>query len=340
MSPSRFRRSALLSALTALLLGSASLLAQPLPNLEIEDGDQILFLGDSITQSGRYVALFEAYLWFEYPDLHLDIVNLGLGAETASGDSEPTHEYPRPDIHERIDRVLEATQPDVVVICYGMNDGIYHPFSEERFEAYQKGITSLIEKVKKEADQVVLMTPPPFDVVSSRMKNKPIPEGPDAVFTFQTPYEDYDQVLQKYGSWIKLQTEQTKVIVQMQSALNKFIRQQRDADPNFAYGDGVHPPTEGHLAMALALLKAFGEDRSRAEQVLYAMTNVSLFPEDRGSPPTELYKVIMERHNMLSAAYREHVGHTKPQKSKALPLEEAKEKASALEQDIRAVLAQ
>ena len=48
-----------------------------------------------------------------------------------------------------LDRVLARTKPDVVVLCYGMNDGIYYPFSEERFKKYQDGMTDVIDRVTK-----------------------------------------------------------------------------------------------------------------------------------------------------------------------------------------------
>ena len=34
---------------------------------------------------------------------------------------------PRPDLHERLERVLTQTKPDLVFARYGMNDGIYLP---------------------------------------------------------------------------------------------------------------------------------------------------------------------------------------------------------------------
>ena len=77
-----------------------------------------------------------------------ELINLGLPSETCSGLSEPDHPFPRPNVHERLDRVLQQTQPDVVVVCYGMNDGIYYPFSDDRLAAYQAGIRRIIEKAK------------------------------------------------------------------------------------------------------------------------------------------------------------------------------------------------
>ena len=93
------------------------------------------------------------------------MVGIGLSSETCSGLSEPDHPFPRPDVHERLDRALAKVRPDVVVACYGMNDGIYYPFGEDRFKAYQNGVNRLIEKVHATGAKLILLAPPPFDPV-------------------------------------------------------------------------------------------------------------------------------------------------------------------------------
>ncbi len=97
---------------------------------------RILFLGDSITHAGGYISIIEARLIANGVESRPESINLGLPSETCSGLSEPDHPFPRPDVHERLDRALAAAKADLVVACYGMNDGIYYPFSEERFAAY------------------------------------------------------------------------------------------------------------------------------------------------------------------------------------------------------------
>ncbi|HOY59180.1 MAG TPA: hypothetical protein PK640_13730, partial [Verrucomicrobiota bacterium] len=92
---------------------------------------RVVVLGDSITYGGGYVAGLEAYALTRHPDRQIEWLNLGLPSETVSGLSEPGHadgQFPRPDLHERLDRVLAQTKPDLVLACYGMNDGIYYPF--------------------------------------------------------------------------------------------------------------------------------------------------------------------------------------------------------------------
>ena len=97
--------------------------------------EKILFLGNSITYQGDYITYLETHLKLKHPNNQYQFINVGLSSETVSGLSEPNHakgRFPRPDLHERLDRILSKVQPDLVFACYGMNDGIYMPFNDER----------------------------------------------------------------------------------------------------------------------------------------------------------------------------------------------------------------
>ncbi|MBY0458558.1 MAG: SGNH/GDSL hydrolase family protein, partial [Gemmataceae bacterium] len=150
-------------------------------------GKRVVFLGDSNTQAGGYVGLTTYYLEKLYPKKDFDIIGLGLASETLSGLSEDGHaggQFPRPCLFERLDRLLEKARPEIVFACYGMNDGIYLPLDKDRTAAFQKGVTSLIEKCQKAgAKRVFLITPPIYD--------------------FQPKKDEfnYDAVLTEYARW-------------------------------------------------------------------------------------------------------------------------------------------
>ena len=60
---------------------------------------RVVFLGDSITYSGRFIDLVESFLRARNPALACSFLNLGLPSETVSGLSEPGHaggQFPRP----------------------------------------------------------------------------------------------------------------------------------------------------------------------------------------------------------------------------------------------------
>src|SRR4029078_11450793 len=128
----------------------------------LHSGDRVLFLGDSITNAGGYVQYVEAYLLTRFPEQHFQLINLGLSSEGVTGLSEPDHPFPRPNVHERLQRALDKVHPTVVVACYGMNAGIYSPFDAERFGRYQAAIGELREKVRRAGARLTLITPPPF----------------------------------------------------------------------------------------------------------------------------------------------------------------------------------
>src|SRR5688572_32533904 len=127
---------------------------------------RVLILGDSITHSGQYVEFIEAYFVTRFPGRRVEFMNVGLPSETVSGLSEPGHaggQFPRPDLHERLKRVLEKTKPDLVIACYGMNDGIYLPFSEERLGDFTNGLVRLRKSVAAAGAKIIHVTPPTFD---------------------------------------------------------------------------------------------------------------------------------------------------------------------------------
>jgi hypothetical protein len=82
----------------------------------LEGKKTILILGDSITQAGDYVMNFDAWLVKKCPARRFVVINAGVGSETVSGLSEENHaggRFPRPDLHERLDRVLAKTKPEL-----------------------------------------------------------------------------------------------------------------------------------------------------------------------------------------------------------------------------------
>src|SRR4051812_21443098 len=138
----------------ALAVSLSSALAVPLAAQDAEAlaGMRVVFLGDSNTQAGGYVAFTTYYLEKLYPKKDFDVIGLGLASETLSGLSEDGHaggKFPRPCLFERLERLLEKAKPEIVFACYGMNDGIYLPLDKERVAAFRKGVTRLIEQCRR-----------------------------------------------------------------------------------------------------------------------------------------------------------------------------------------------
>ncbi len=310
MFPFQLRRRSLaftfIMAFTALPLVAEEPLFRP--------DQRIVFVGDSITFAGGYIDLIDAYLAATRPGEQYELINLGLPSETVSGLSEPYHPFPRPDVHERLGRLLTKMKPAVVVACYGMNDGIYHPASEERFTRYQAGIDKLVKRCNEAGAKVILVTPPPFDPLAN-------PKGLVAAdaneFGYRDIYKNYDaEVIAPYAKWIVERggRQDVAAVVDIHTPINKHLAAKRKQDPKYTMsGDGVHVNDDGHSAIAKALMQGLGYKDFQEVKV-----------------DEKFLKLVRERQQLLRDAWLSEVGHKRPRVKAGLSLEEAEEKAAGL----------
>ncbi len=311
--------------LPLVLLMSCLLVQAADPQPLIQDGDRVVFLGDSNTYAGKYIAHIHAnFLAAEQLSSNapkrVEILNLGLSSETASGLSEPDHPFPRPCVLDRIDRALKLAKPDVVFVCYGINDAIYYPFDEERFAAFKSGIQTIVKKTKAAGAKIVLITPPPFDALPLKPAKKLRPLGAEK-FAWFAPYENYDDVMAKYAEWER-GLKQVDLLIDLHKLTHAKLSAERERDPNFTFAkDGVHYNEAGHRFAADAIL---GE--------LDLVTPAQLNPR--------ALAVIVKRQNLLRDAWLTHVGHKRPGVKKGLPLNEADEKAADLWEQLSSTLAE
>lgn len=280
---------------------------------------RILFLGDSITAAGEFVNMIEMQLRLQSVDPMPELVNAGLPSEGCTGLSEPDHPFSRPDVHERLDRALAAVKPDVVVACYGMNDGIYYPFSEDRFLKYQDGINRLIEKVHAAGAKLILMTPPPFDPLQLKAEGKLLPEGSEK-FAWFAAYEGYDHVIRKYGTWILEQKDRVEMVIDLHSPITAYWEHQRKQDPTFTVApDGVHCNSAGHQTMAEVILKAWSVE--------------SWIPISH-----EMTQLVNQKGAVLHNSWLSHIGHKRPGMAAGLPLEEANANAADIDRKLQPLI--
>ncbi|MEO6809227.1 MAG: GDSL-type esterase/lipase family protein, partial [Isosphaeraceae bacterium] len=157
--------------------------------------------------------------------------------------------------------------PDVVVACFGMNDGTYRPFDEDLFARYQAGIRKLVTRTRDEARaRLVLLTPPPFDPY--RRKNSD-PEAKE--FGYRFPAVDYDQTLDRYSDWLLTLQSKEILVADVHKATNDHLKKRRDGQVSFYLaGDAIHPGPTGHWLMAQTLLLAWHAPADVAEATIDA----------------------------------------------------------------------
>lgn len=200
----------------------------------LKEGQRVAVVGDSITEQKLYSKYIELYLTACMPQLKLRCVQFGWGGETAGG------------FKNRMDNDLAPYKPDVVTLCYGMNDGGYQKFNDGIGGNYKNNLAAIVSGLKAAGATVVVGGPGAVD--SKYFKN----------------HEVYNDNLAHLDAIAKKIAEENgcnhaDVHSAMMTA-QKAAKEKYGPDYDVCGKDGVHPGPNGHLIMAYAFLKGMGID--------------------------------------------------------------------------------
>ena len=122
----------------------------------------IAFLGDSVTQGcfdlyvqderlKPYTESAKAYhekvreiFSMLYPNVPLNIINAGISGDCAKN------------AYKRLVRDVLSFSPDLVVVCFGLNDA---SFGQDGIKEYRDAIENIFDDVKKTGAELIFMTP-------------------------------------------------------------------------------------------------------------------------------------------------------------------------------------
>ena len=286
--------------------------------------EKFLFLGNSITYGGRYVDYIETAFILQEQGHELGVLDLGLSSETISCLSEEDHPFPRPCVLNRLSACLDATQPDQVVACYGINCGIYHPRDSGRFAAYQKGIRQLIQQCREREIALTLLTPPPF--AATLRDSFPTPDS--LGYSYRRPFPQYDAVMRSYADWILTLDDEAGVeVVDIRSPLLEFINQ------SYTAKDIIHPTPTGHALIAESILDAW--NRPVFPQIL----NNGLDLTENDSIWQVIEMQVRQQRESYDRAQLNHIGHGHPGiGKKEFPLGKAQADFDRSEREIQRIL--
>lgn len=226
-------------ALALLILLASPAATEAQTRFYLQDGDRVVFYGDSITEQGFYTSYVEDYVATRFPLWNVTFINSGWAGDWVEGGGGGTAE-------KRVLRDVLANDPSVVTIMLGMNDGGYQAFDPAFYEAYSKGYRQLLSFLqgKQPGPRITLIEPSPYDEISRAPR-----------------FPGYNGTLIRYGQFLReLGREKGLSDVDFNAPLVGVIEGARQIDPDEArklIPDEIHPSPEAGLLLAAALMKAW-----------------------------------------------------------------------------------
>ena len=208
-------------------------------NLLFKAKQKIVFFGDSITdadhQLNAYQPLGQGYvrqvhnlLQAGYPELNLEIINRGISGDQITN------------LLSRYEKDVRQVNPDWLFIYIGINDAWRHLEGKEEdndaLRAFQNNYRTLIEKIRSTID-VKLRLVSPF--LAEKDRKDP----------FRQKLSHYQTILDDLGAEFEV------TVIHLQRAFDWAMLSRPAA---FWSADRVHPTDEGHMLIALTLLRACG----------------------------------------------------------------------------------
>lgn len=233
-------------AILVLCFASASFGQAPPRKAELKKGVRLAIVGDSITEQKLYSRFLADYLTACHPELDPHVFQFGWGGETAGG------------FLARMDNDLMPFKPDVVTLCYGMNDGGYGAFNDAIGKRYEAPLAEIVKKLKAAGVAVVVGSPGAVDdyFFGRTEDEKEVTPGS----------KTYNPTLAKLRDLAKRTADAAEVpFANVHDAMTDAMRKaQAEGKLGKLYhvcgGDGVHPDANGQLVMAFAFLRALKVD--------------------------------------------------------------------------------
>lgn len=206
-----------------------------------ENGQTLLFIGDSITDTGRdrpvgqleglgtgYVAMVAALLNANRPDRVLRILNTGISGNRVT------------DLKARWQTDVLDLKPDWLSVMIGIND-VWRQFDcdmhmdQVHIDLFQSTYRSILEQARPSLKGLVLMSPYLLEA---------------------NPKDPMREKMDEYGKAVAaLAAEFDAILVDVQAAFDAYLQHRPTQS---LCGDRVHPNNTGHMIIAQAFLNGTG----------------------------------------------------------------------------------
>ncbi len=226
-----------LVVLVCLCVSTVALADSP-ANLELHDGDRVVFIGGTFVERDQAHGYLETLLTSRYPDRHITFRNLGWSGDTVFGEARARFGSPA-DGFQHLREHVDALKPTVLFACYGMNESFEGSAGLGRFN---DGLKKLLDMFATTKARVVLVSPNRHEVLG-----RPFPD-PTA----------HNQYLKLYGDALRQAAKDRGYgFVDLFDLLGDGTR---DDPPRPLTDNGIHLTPYGYWRAAAAIERGLGFD--------------------------------------------------------------------------------
>lgn len=212
----------------------------------LQDGDRVVFYGDSITEQGYYTRAIEDFVLTRVPEIKVTFSNRGWAGDCAWGGGGGT-------LEERLTRDVIPLQPTVVVVMFGMNDAYYMHHDPANVAAFKSNLEKLIDTLRQRLPNVriTLLGTSPYDDLTPGDRpewEQTIPGGYGAVVAH------YSRAAEEVA------VNRQMSYVDMHEPIRNVLRLAGEKHPELVaqlIPDRIHPGPAVGLIMAARLLAAW-----------------------------------------------------------------------------------
>ena len=226
----------LMNAAMCAALMAAGGLPPAAADFAVQDGDVVVFLGDSITAAREYGKIIEQYTLLRYPARKARFINAGWGGDTAAGGLA------------RLERDVFSRKATLLTVAYGVNDiGWGGKADDEHKQKYLDGVKGIVLKCKERGVRVYIcsaaVTGADPDTSENDYLQKMCDEGMALSRSLGGGAIDVQRTMRGIQKRVKAANAQAKT-----------EKEKRTLHAE----DGIHLNDLGQLAMAFAILKGLG----------------------------------------------------------------------------------
>jgi lysophospholipase L1-like esterase len=232
-------------ALAALALAACASLAAA-QQFALQNGETVVFYGDSITAQRLYTRDVEDFVLTRYPLLRVRFVNAGVPGDTAVGGYAGA-------MPERVKRDVAPFEPAMITVMLGMNDGGWGWGSIPKIDAeFQHNYNTLLSALRQAAPgaALTLIGPSPYDEITHGA------EFPGYARVVKMFADDVARI----GAGMASAGGPPVFVADFNGSVTAALQRAREQYPGLApllLPDHIHPNETGHWIMAAALLSAW-----------------------------------------------------------------------------------